>query len=669
MLVAAGFSLGVYLANLHNGLIAVSFTAVGVFVLTKRPGHREGWLFIATGLAHAVMFFGRQYGLSAAADDAGARPAAEWITWLGVWPLPLVLVLTGVTLMCFPDGRLPSPRWRVVVAAMVAAGTLLAVASALWPVEYADNDLALPHPLDVGGLDTAQQLWNVAGAAGYLLFQVAWVSCVIVRLRHAHGDEARQLRWFAYAVVTAAVAMVVGFVAFESAALGVLVVPIVPLAAGVAIVKYRLYDIDPVINKTLVVGAMAGIITAGYVAVVVGIGGLLGVSAGPHPVLSLVATAIVAVVFEPARRRVQRWADRLVFGDRPSPYEALARLSAQLNRGIHAPDLFAGLASTVADGVGATEVTLWVAAGDELVAAASWPPPTGEDSPLETSPRDFDAVGGDERAHVRRIVHQGSLRGAITFTKLPGEALTASEDRLLNDLVAQAGLVIDNVGLGVELQHRLQQISLQASDLQAAGKRIVAAQDEARRRIERDLHDGAQQQLVTLALSLQAVSQHAASAGDDHVAVEIDHARHQLSQALAALREMARGIHPAILTEEGLEPAVGFLAERAPLPVHVDICLDQRLTGDVEAAAYFVVSEAITNAVKHADASDITIRGSHRDRRLRIEVIDDGHGGADGNWGSGLQGLVDRLATLEGRLTVDSPAGGGTRLVAEIPCA
>ena len=495
------------------------------------------------------------------------------------------------------------------------------------------------------------------------------MSCVIVRLRHAHGDEARQLRWFAYAVATAAVAMVVGFVAFESAALGVLVVPIVPLAAGVAIVKYRLYDIDPVINKTLVVGAMAGIITAGYVAVVVGVGGLLGVSAGPHPVLSLVATAIVAVAFEPARRRVQRWADRLVFGDRPSPYEALARLSAHLNSGIHTADLFAGLASTVADGVGATEVTLWVAAGDELVGCVDWPPRTGEDSPHPTSPRDFDAVGGEERAHVRRIVHQGSLRGAITFTKPPGEALTASEDRLLNDLVAQAGLVIDNVGLGVELQHRLQQISLQASELQAAGKRIVAAQDEARRRIERDLHDGAQQQLVTLALSLQAISQHAASAGDDHIAGEIDLARHQLTQALAALREMARGIHPAILTDEGLEPAVGFLAERSPLPVHVDICLDQRLTGDVEAAAYFVVSEAITNAVKHADASSITIRGSQRDGWLRIEVIDDGHGGADDNRGSGLQGLVDRLATLNGRLTVDSPAGGGTRLVAEIPCA
>ncbi len=269
---------------------------------------------------------------------------------------------------------------------------------------------------------------------------------------------------------------------------------------------------------------------------------------------------------------------------------------------------------------------------------------------------------------MRPIVHQGSLRGAVTLRKAPGDALTASEDRLLADLVAQAGLVIDNAGLGVELQHRLHQISAQAAELQAAAKRIVAAQYEARRRIERDLHDGAQQRLVTLALSLQAVSDRAASAGDDELAGKIEEARHQLSAALAELREMARGIHPAILTQEGLEAALGFLAERAPLPVRVDVTLGRRLPDDVEATAYFVVSEALTNAAKHSAASTIMVAGRLRDGRLQIEVSDDGRGGADGNWGSGLQGLVDRLATLSGRLTVDSPAGGGTRLRVQIPC-
>jgi signal transduction histidine kinase len=670
VLVAGGFSLGVYLPNLHNGLIAATFTAVGVFVVSKRPGNREGWLFVATGLAHAVMFFGRQYGFSAATttQEGDALPGEVWVMWVGVWPLTLVLVLIGITLMCFPDGRLPSPRWRVVVAAMVAVGTLLALASAIWPVEYADNSLSLPHPLHVGGYDTAQRLWNLIGPASYLLLQVAWVAGVVVRMRRAQGDEARQLRWFAYAVAMGLAAMAVGLIVFNSPTLGVLAVPLVPLAAGAAIVKYRLYDIDLVIKKTLVVGAMAAIITTGYVAVVVGFGRLVGVAPGPNPALSLVATTIIAIAFEPARRRVQRVADRLVYGHRPSPYEALARLSTQLSHGGQQADLFTGLASTVADGVGAAEVTLWVGADQELVAVASWPPLADQGSQLTTAPRKLASLEDGGRTHVRPIVHQGLLRGAVTLTKAPGDVLTASEDRLLHDLVAQAGLVIDNVGLGVELQHRLHQISAQAAELRAAAKRIVAAQYEARRRIERDLHDGAQQRLVTLALSLQAVSERAASTGDDNLAAKVEEARLQLSQALAELREMARGIHPAILTQEGLEAALGFLAERAPLPVRLDVRLERRLAQDVEASAYFVVSEALTNAAKHSGASSIAVAGRLRDGRLRIEVTDNGRGGADGHWGSGLQGLVDRLATLNGRLAVHSPVGGGTQLWAEIPC-
>jgi len=667
-LVAGGFSLGLHLGNLHNGLIAATFTAVGGFVVMRRPDNREGWLFLATGIAHAVMFFGRQYGLSAAADSGHTLPGAEWVVWLGVWPLALVLVLSGVTLMCFPDGRLPSPRWRIVVAAMAVAGTLLSLASALWPVEYASEGLALPHPLHVSGLEIVRQPWSIVRSALYPLFQLAWVSAVVVRMRRAHGDEARQLRWFAYAVTIGAAAMAAGLVVFGSPLLGVLAVPVIPLAAGVAIVQYRLYDIDTVISKTLVVGTMAAIITAGYVVVVFGVGRLVGAQASPNAVLSLVATALVAIAFEPARRRVQRVAHRLVYGDRPSPYEALARFSTQLSCGAQHADLFSGLASTVADGVGAAEVTLWVGAEEPLVAVASWPPAADDGPPLTTGRRTLASLDDGGRTHVRPIVHQGSLRGAVTLSKAPGDVLTASEDRLLADLVAQAGLVIDNAGLGIELQHRLHQISAQAAELQAAAKRIVAAQYEARRRIERDLHDGAQQRLVTLALSLQAVSDRAASTGDDELAGKVEEARHQLSGALAELREMARGIHPAILTQEGLEAALGFLAERAPLPVRVDVTLGRRLPDDVEATAYFVVSEALTNAAKHSAASTIEVAGRLRDGQLRIEVTDDGRGGADGNWGSGLQGLVDRLATLSGRLTVDSPAGGGTRVRVEIPC-
>jgi signal transduction histidine kinase len=667
ILIVAGFGLGAYLPNLHNGLLAATFTAVGGFVLTKRPGHREGWLFLGVGLAHAVMFFGRQYGF--AASEGADLPAANWVLWIGVWPLALVLVLVGVTFMCFPDGRLPSRRWRLVVAAMTLAGAGLAILSALWPVEYDDNSVSLPYPFDIGGYATAQRVWDIAGPICYLLFQVIWLTCVVWRLRRAEGIERRQLRWFAYAVVMAAVAMVVSLAVLQSPVIGLLAVPAIPIAAGVAIVRHHLYDIDLVINKTLVVGVMAAIVTAGYVAVVVVIGSLIGVGIdSPGALLPLVATALVGIAFEPARRRVQAWADRLVYGTRPTPYEALSRLSVELSHSSRDADLFRALASGVAEGVGADEVTLWVGTADELVPVASWPPAAREANVRAVGPTGLAALGADGRTHVRPVEHQGSVRGAVTLTKLPGEPLTRTEDQLLGDLVAQAGLVIDHVGLGAELQRRLQQISVQAAELRAAARRIVAAQDDARMRIERDLHDGAQQRLVTLALSLRSLSECAKTAGADDLATGADTVQRELAQALAELRDLARGIHPAVLTQDGLEAAVSSLGERSPLPVRVDFRLDGRLPQDVEATAYFVISEALTNAVKHAEATGVTVTGCLADGQMRIEISDDGQGGADGRWGSGLQGMADRLATLDGRLTVSSPASGGTRLIAALPC-
>jgi signal transduction histidine kinase len=679
VLVAGGFALGVHLPNLHNGLLAAAFTAMGVFVLHHRPVNREAWLFVAVGVAQAVLFSGRQYGLFADAHAETELPAVEWVTWLGVWPLPLVLALVGVTIMSFPDGRLPEPRglWRLVVAVMLAVGAALAVVSALWPVEYAENSLPVDHPLHVGGAATAQDVWSVAGPAAYLGFQLAWLACLVVRLRRADADEVQQVKWFGSGVALAAVAMVGGLIVFGTATLGVLAAPLIPVAAGAAILRYRLYDIDLVLNRTLVVGTMAALVSAAYVGMVVGVGELLGLSDSPDLALSLVATAAIALAFDPVRRRVQRGADRLVHGNRPTPYEALSRLSEQLGRtGAHDTDtLFAGLASTVADGVGAAEVTLWVGSEHELVAVASWPPPAPAAVPTE-----LEALGRQPRTHVRHIVHQDRLRGAVTLTKAPGEVLTSTEDRLLGDIAAQAGLVIDNVGLGAELQDRLHEIAAQAAELRAAAQRIVAAQDEARRRIERDLHDGAQQRLVTLALSLQSLAHRAETLGDPELAADADGARRELLDALAELREMARGIHPTILVDEGLEAALAFLAERSPVPVDVDVHLRGRLGSAIEATAYFVVSEALTNAARHADAGTVTVvvhtsgdghtsgNGSRGDGVLTIEVVDDGRGGADGRWAGGLQGLTDRLATIDGSLAVDSPPGWGTRLRAVIPC-
>ncbi|WP_433796723.1 GAF domain-containing sensor histidine kinase [Actinoplanes sp. CA-252034] len=627
VLVAAGFVLGPHVGNLHNGLIAASFTTVGLYVVAERPGNREGRLFVAVGVAHAVMFAGREYGL-----HPGPLPGAAWIGWLGVWPLPLVLVLVGVAVMCFPTGRLPSRGWVPVVGVLLALGLILSTVSALWPVEYARTGLIAAHPLTVPGRTVAEAFYRVARPVSYLLFQLTWVVCVAVRVRRARGDEARQMRWFLYTVTVSAAVMVAGLAVWGSPVPGTLTAPLLALAAGAAILRYRLYDIDPVLNRSLVFGTMAVLVTAGYAIVVTGAGHLVD---GYGTWLSLLATGLVAVAFEPVRARVQRLADRLVYGRRATPYEALARLSAHFTA--PAGGLLDGICGTVADAVGARAVTLWTGTAEELRVASVWP--AGEPLPPGTRTlAELTAVP---------VLHDGRLRGAITVRKPPGEALSSAESRLVGDLAAQAGLVLE---------------------LRATAQRLVVAGDAARRRLERDLHDGAQQRLVTVAMELGAVVRLAAGTGPAEIADRADDVRRHLLEAIAELRETARGLHPAVLTQDGLAPAIGFLADRSPLPVRLAVSVPRRLPPEVESTAYFVVSEGLTNAAKHSGSATVAVRVELDGPGLIVEVSDEGRGGAEFRPGSGLEGLADRLAILDARLTVDSgPAGTGLRTV--IPCA
>lgn len=394
-LVGAGWSLGFHLGNAHNGLLAASFTGVGLYILRMRPRHREALLFVAVGLVHAVMFFGRQHGA-----HAGSLPGAAWMGWLGVWPLPLALALVGWTLMAFPDGRLLSPRWRLAAAAMVAVGFGLSLVSALWPVDYERTALVVPHPLDVPGAGGAEQFW-VYARGSFLAFQVLWTAAIVARIRRARGDEVLQMRWLVYPAVVNIVLLVGGLALAGSPAPGLLASPLIPVAAGIAVLKYRLYDIDPVINKTIVISTMVLVITAGYVAVVLGVGALVPAGRG---VLWLLTTALVAVAFDPLRRRAQRIADRFVYGHRTTPYEALSELTAHIDSAPH--DLLAAIAATVANAVGAREVVVWVGDTERLVPAAAWP------VAIEETARTLQEVSR-RGWHVRPLAHHGSDLGAL----------------------------------------------------------------------------------------------------------------------------------------------------------------------------------------------------------------------------------------------------------------
>jgi signal transduction histidine kinase len=289
--------------------------------------------------------------------------------------------------------------------------------------------------------------------------------------------------------------------------------------------------------------------------------------------------------------------------------------------------------------------------GDHSVAIAYWLPDremfvdeVGHrvELPHPASGRTWTTVERDGRP-VAAIVHDAALD---TTSELVQAAASASS------------LAIDNERLKADLRARLE-------ELRVSRLRIVEATDAARRRIERDLHDGAQQQLVALALELRLLR--AKVADQPEVAPMVDSASGRLSSALAELRELARGIHPTILTDQGLAPAIEALATRAPLPVEADVVVTGRLAEPVEAAAYFLVAEALTNVVKYAQASYVDVRIRRENGEVRVDVADDGVGGVDVGAGSGLRGLQDRLAAVDGELDIDSPAGGGTRLSARIP--
>jgi signal transduction histidine kinase len=207
------------------------------------------------------------------------------------------------------------------------------------------------------------------------------------------------------------------------------------------------------------------------------------------------------------------------------------------------------------------------------------------------------------------------------------------------------------------------------SELRASRARIVAAGDAERRRIERDLHDGAQQRLVNLGLTLQIARSRLVNGSADVALETLDEAIVELTGATAELRELARGIHPAVLSDGGLAPALSALVERSQPRAKLLAAPSERMPSAVEATAYFVVAEALTNATRHASSANVEVRAERRDGRLEVEVRDDGLGGADVDGGSGLRGLVDRVAAIGGELQIESPPGEGTVVLARIPCA
>ena len=442
------------------------------------------------------------------------------------------------------------------------------------------------------------------------------------------------------------------------AAGGVFFIILVPSTIGLAVMKYGLYDIDVFISRTIVYGSLAVFITAVYVGIAVGIGTLVGSGGKPNLGLSILATAIVAVGFQPVRERVQRIANRLVYGKRATPYEVLSQFSERVAESYASDDVLPRMARVLGDGTAAELAEVWLRQGGELRRAAAFPADDATPPGIEINGA-APAIPGAGRSVL--VTHQGEMLGALTITKRRGESITPIEVKLMDDLAHQAGLVLKNVGLTSDLQARL-------VDLRASRQRLVAAQDDERRKLERNLHDGAQQHLVALKVKLGLVEM-LATRDPDKARTAVAELKHDADEALETLRDLARGIYPPLLAEKGLPSALQAQARKATLPVTVEADGIGRYPQDTEAALYFCILEALQNVQKYAQATSATVRLRADGDQLSVEVADDGRGFdvATTSRGNGLTNMEDRLDALGGALNIQSSPGRGTILQATLP--
>jgi signal transduction histidine kinase len=415
----------------------------------------------------------------------------------------------------------------------------------------------------------------------------------------------------------------------------------------VAVLHYRLYDIDFFISRTLAYGALGVCITLIYIGVVVGIGTLANTTGEPNLLLSLVATAVVAAIFQPARERLNQLANRLVYGQRASPYEVLADFSKRIAGALSVDEVLPRMAEAAAHGVGATRsrVRVYVPGGRDM--AVAWPREALAEQFERTVP----------------VLHQGVPIGEIAVSKRERDPITSAEEKLLSDLAAQAGPAFENARLDLELQARL-------AELQASRERIVAAQDAERRRLERDIHDGAQQQFVAIAVNLR-LAQELVRSDPQEAESLLSELGVQAEMALTTLRDLARGIYPPALIDRGLTAAVeAHITKTCPeVKLAADGVGSNRYAPQAEAGVYFCCLEALQNRAKHAPGAPGRVDLAAEDGWLTFAVADEGPGFdvETHGTGSGLQNMADRMAALGGVLEVRSVPGRGTTVSGRVP--
>jgi signal transduction histidine kinase len=611
--------------------------AVGVLIALRKPCNVVAW----------VLLLG---ALSTAPADALLPSHSAWALQWGRASWPLLYAWPVAVAFVFPDGRLLSRRWRPIAAATAFCFVAFISIAMLDSEPYDPPDQNVHNPL--AGFHVPgwiAWIW-VPLWIGILSSLFVGAYAVRVRLRRSSGVEHLQTLWLAWSAALIPAGLVwcgilgflapVAFPGLVGSLADYLLFPFlllmetaVAVSVGIAVVRYKLYAIERLINRTLVYGTVTLLLALTYVGIALGLGVLAG--RGTDWVAAA-ATLVVALAFRPLRARVQDGVDARFDRQRHAGVRTVEAFEREVREGRRAPEeIGAVVAAALRDPL--AELVFWLPASETYAHASG-----------ETLP----SLPDDGRAHTE-IAHDGDRTAVLLHDPALGD-----RPRLLNGILTAAALSIEIARLRVEVRLQLQEV-------EASRARIVEAGYEERRRLERDLHDGAQQRLVSLGLRLRRM-QRTLPREARVLSPALDAVVDEVGSAIADLRQIAAGVRPARL-DDGLSAALHDLARSSPVDVDVEASLP-RVAASTEAAAYFVACEALTNAVKYASASRIAVRAARENGSLLLSVSDDGVGGAAPRRGSGLAGLKDRVAAHGGSLRIASPAGGGTHIEVVLPC-
>ncbi|GII57822.1 hypothetical protein Pth03_62110 [Planotetraspora thailandica] len=609
----------------------LAFPLVGGLIAWHRPENRVGWLFLAVGVL--------QYG--AAVMDGLSQHMVATHPGSVLGPL-LVLVqnalfalgwvcATTYPLLLYPDGRLPTPRWRWALHATTAALAVLITSVVVTPGRVFEDDYA-QNPLGVPALETVAPAVTTVTLFVLLGLTMIGMASIIVRWRRAGGADRDRLAWLALAAVVFIVTTVAGLVTdawtpeWAGAALEGIGVAALPAATGVAVLRADLFDIAVVLDRTIVYSVLTGLVIAAYLGSFAATSTLL--APDPSRSASLLATAVVAVSLSPVKDRLMRVVDRLLFGDRSRPYQVLTHLAERLAR----TNALEELLRTVTD---ALSTMLRLPHAQVLVGAE---------------------VAAAPHMLALPLISHGRQEGTLLVGRRSGQArFDAAELELLTDLAGQIAIAVRAARL--------------AEDLRESREHIVRAREEERLRIRRDLHDGLGPLLAAASLQVDVLADRALDAEASRLISKI---KALISQSVTDVRQVVHGLRPPSLDDLGL---VGVVREHATAlrvaGLHVVVDCPDDLTVNsaaVEVAAYRIVTEAMTNVVRHADAGTCTVTLNLDEHRLRVEITDDGTGLASPHRdGVGLASMRERADELGGSVTVAAGHGGGTRVIALLP--